>query len=169
LVAPKGTGPHRAFITSIDMKSDSVNLLLIAQESEDAQATISELKRLHLANGLVHVENGNEALDFLCSTGKFARSKKNDALPTIIMLNIQMSGESGVEVLKRIKSDGRTNTTPVVLLTPSPEHPDLHDCYSLGATCYIVKPLNFERFAQAIHRLGFFWLLLDRAPRRAGL
>ena len=144
-------------------------MLLVEEEGEDAQSTIRELRRLHLAHGLIHVKDGEEALDFLSSKGKFAGTKKNDCLPTIILLDIQMRKVSGPELLKKIKQDSRTNRTPIILLTPSPEHPDLHDCYAVGATCYIVKPLNFERFAQAIHSLGLFWLLSDRTPRQASL
>jgi two-component system response regulator len=128
---------------------------------------LSELQQLHLANGLVHVKDGDEALDFLFSNVKNPGTRKQQSLPAIILLDIDMQKLSGLEVLKRIKQDSRTSATPVILLTGSREHPDLHDCYQLGATCYIVKPLNFERFAQAMHRLGFFWLLLDKAPRQA--
>ena len=148
------------------MYSHPVNVLLVEEDCVDAQRTIRELKRLHLANSLIHVKDGDEALDFLFSTGRFAGTEKKRSLPNIILLDIQMPEMRSLEVLKKIKEDGRTSGTHVILLTPSGEHPDLHDCFELGAISYIVKPLNFERFAQAIHGPGLFWLLLDKAPRQ---
>jgi two-component system response regulator len=146
------------------MDSYSVDVLLIEECADDAETTIRELKRHHLANNLIHLQDGEEALDFLFAKDKFAGSRENCSMPKIILLDIQMPNINGIDVLKKIKADKRTNGTPVILLTSSGLHPDLHDCYELGASSYIVKPLNFERFAQAIQNLGFFWLLLDQAP-----
>ena len=140
-------------------------LLLVEDDSETTELTIRELKRYHLANGLVHVKDGRQALDFLFSKGKFAGSEENRNLPMIILLDIQTPGVGCLEVLREIKEDQRTSGTPVILLTPSALHPDIHKCYKLGAAGYIVTPLNFERFSQAILSLGFFWLLLNQAPQ----
>lgn len=146
------------------MDPHSVDVLLVEDSPDDAEMTIRELKRHHLANNLVHVQDAEEALDFLFARGKFAGVRENCSPPKIILLNIQMPQANGIEVLKKIKTDERTQKTPVILLTSSSQHPDLHDCYELGASSYIVKPLNFERFAQAIRNLGFFWLLLNQEP-----
>lgn len=147
------------------MNAHSVYVLLVEDSPDDAETTIRELKRHRLANDLVHLRDGEEALDFLFAKGKYAGSRENYSLPKVILLDIHMPKINGMEVLKKIKADDRTHGTPVILLTSSGLHPDLHDCYKLGANSYIVKPLNFERFAQAVQNLGFFWLLLNKKPR----
>jgi two-component system response regulator len=148
------------------MDFHSVYVLLIEACIADAEMTIRELKRHHLANNVIHLQDGEEALDFLFATGKFAGRGENYTLPKIILLDIQLPKVNGMDVLKKIKADNRINGTPVILLTSSGLDPDLHDCFELGASSYIVKPLNFERFTQAIQNLGFFWLLLNQAPSK---
>lgn len=146
------------------MNYNSVDVLLVEDNNVDAEMTIRELKKYQLANNLFHVEDGEEALDFIFAEGKFAGTRNVDFPPRLILLDIQMPKVNGMEVLAKIKSDERTKTTPVVILTSSKEHPDIQKCYDLGANCYIVKPVNFERFADAIKTLGFFWLLLNQPP-----
>jgi CheY-like chemotaxis protein len=85
-------------------------------------------------------------------------------LPKVVLLDIQMPKVNGIEVLRIMKTDDRTKSTPVVILTSSKEDPDIQQCYALGANSYIVKPVNFERFAEAIRNLGFYWLLLNQPP-----
>jgi two-component system response regulator len=146
------------------MNLDSVELLLVEDNINDAELTIRELKKHNLANNLYHVKDGEEALDFLFATGKYAGSRNVNHTPKVVLLDIQMPKVNGMEVLQRIKSDERTKATPVVILTSSKEDPDVQRCYKLGANSYIVKPVNFERFAEAIKNLGFFWLLLNQPP-----
>jgi two-component system response regulator len=141
-----------------------VDVLLVEDNPDDAELTIRELKRHHMINSLVHVKDGEEALDFLFATGKYAGKPGEFHQPKLVLLDIQMPKVNGIEVLKKMKSDERTNKTPVVVLTSSNQHPDIHSCYELGANSYIVKPLNFERFAEAIRNLGFYWLLLNQIP-----
>lgn len=146
------------------MNPNAVDVLLVEDNHDDAEMTIWELKRHHLSNNLVHVRDGEEALEFLFATGKYANARENHSLPRIILLDIQMPKVNGLEVLKVIKSDERTKAIPVIILTSSNLHPDIRACYDLGANSYIVKPLNFERFSESIRNLGYYWLLLNQAP-----
>jgi len=146
------------------MNLDTVDLLLVEDNSNDAELTIRELKKHNLANNLYHVKDGAEALDFIFATGEFSGRRSMDSAPKLILLDIQMPKVNGIEVLQKIKSDERTKATPVVILTSSKEDPDIKKCYALGANSYIVKPVNFERFAESIKNLGFYWLLLNQPP-----
>jgi two-component system response regulator len=141
-----------------------VDILLVEDNLNDAELAIRELNKHHMANNLVHVKDGEEALDFLFATGKFAGIRDVSYPPKVVLLDIQMPKVSGIEVLQKIKSDMRTKSTPVVILTSSKEDPDIQKCYDLGANSYIVKPVNFEGFAEAIRNLGFYWLLLNQRP-----
>ncbi|WP_276501780.1 response regulator [Terrimonas pollutisoli] len=146
------------------MNPDSVEVLLVEDNSTDAELTIRELKKHNMANNLVHLKDGEEALAFIFATGKYAGIKEMHYLPRVILLDIQMPKVNGIEVLQAIKADPRTRAIPVVMLTSSKEDPDIRVCYDLGANSYIVKPVNFEGFAAAIKNLGFYWLLLNQLP-----
>jgi len=146
------------------MNPNSVEVLLVEDNSNDAELTIRELKKHNLANNLYHAKDGEEALEFIFCTGKFAGTRIIQNSPKVILLDIQMPKVNGIEVLEKIKSDERTRSLPVVILTSSKEDPDIRTCYALGANSYIVKPVNFERFAVAIQNLGFYWLLLNQSP-----
>lgn len=132
----------------------------------DAELTIREFRKNRLANNLVHVKDGEEALEFLFAEGKYAGLRDSSYPPKVVLLDIQMPKVNGIEVLKRMKADDRTKSTPVVILTSSKEDPDIQQCYTLGVNSYIVKPVNFERFADAIRNLGFYWLLLNQPPHQ---
>ncbi len=147
------------------MNHNSVEILLVEDNINDAELAIRELKKHNLTNNLFHVKDGEEALDFIFATGKYNGTRNVGSLPRIILLDIQMPKINGIEVLARIKSDERTKLTPVVILTSSKEDPDIKRCYDLGANSYIVKPVNFEGFAESIKRLGFYWLLLNQPPQ----
>lgn len=146
------------------MKQNKVELLLVEDNVYDAELTIRQLKKNNMANSLFHVKDGEEALEFIFATGKFADQRDSMQRPKIILLDIQMPKVSGIEVLQKIKGDPRTRSIPVVMLTSSKEDPDIEKCYALGANSYIVKPVNFESFAEAIKNLGFYWLLLNQPP-----
>src|SRR5690242_11801257 len=132
------------------MDHNTVEILLVEDNSTDAQLTIRELKKHNMANNLVHVKNGADALDFIFATGQYAGSREVQHVPRVILLDIQMPKVNGLEVLEKIKSDHRTKAIPVVILTSSKESPDIKKCYALGANSYIVKPVNFESFAESI-------------------
>ena len=146
------------------MDHNLVDILLVEDNIDDAELTMRELKKHNLANNLVHVKDGAEALDFIFAQGRFNGTRSIDYPPRVVLLDIQMPKLNGIEVLEKIKSDSRTKTTPVVMLTSSKEDPDIKRCYALGANSYIVKPVNFEGFAEAIKSLGFYWLLLNQPP-----
>ena len=108
--------------------------------------------------------DGEEALDFLFATGKYSGHRDILQCPKLILLDIQMPKLNGIEVLKKIRENERTRLTPVVILTSSREDPDIKKCYELGVNSYIVKPVQFENFAEAIKNLGFYWLLVNQPP-----
>jgi two-component system response regulator len=146
------------------MNWNAIDVLLVEDNPEDAELTIRELKRHHLVNNLFHVEDGEEALDFIFATGKYAGSRDILQPPKVILMDIQMPKVNGIEVLRRLKSDERTRSTPVVILTSSNQDPDIKTCYALGANSYIVKPVEFDGFAKAIRDLGLYWLILNQPP-----
>lgn len=146
------------------MKQDKVDLLLVEDNPDDAEMAIRQLRKNNMANNLFHVKDGQEALDFIFSTGSYHDRTDIAQRPKIILLDIQMPKVNGIEVLQRLKSDSQTRSIPVVILTSSAEDPDIQKCYALGANSYIVKPVNFESFAEAIKNLGFYWLLLNQKP-----
>jgi len=146
------------------MNPNSVEVLLVEDNVADAELTIRELRKHNMANHLVHVKNGEEALEFIFAKGRYADTREVQYTPKMVLLDIQMPKVNGIEVLQQIKDDPRTRSLPVVILTSSKENPDIQRCYDLGANSYIVKPVNFEGFAQAIKNLGFYWLLLNQPP-----
>lgn len=146
------------------MDSNSVDILLVEDNLDDAELTIRELKKYHMANKLFHVTDGEQALDFIFATGSFAGKRDIINHPKLVLLDIKMPKVSGIQVLQQLKDDPNAKTIPVVILTSSKEDPDIKKCYELGVNSYIVKPVNFERFSEAIRNLGFYWLLLNQPP-----
>lgn len=147
------------------MDHNSVEVLLAEDNINDAELTIRELRKHNMANNLFHVKDGEEALDFMFATGQYTDIRNAVCRPKIVLLDIQMPKLNGIEVLERLKADELTKSTPVVILTSSKEDPDIQRCYALGANSYIVKPVNFERFAESIKNLGFYWLLINQPPK----
>ena len=143
---------------------NSIDILLVEDNLDDAELTIRELRRNNMANNLFHVEDGAEAIEFIFATGKFEGIRTIGYPPKVVLLDIQMPKVNGIEVLKKIKADPLTSSIPVVILTSSKEDPDIQKCYALGANSYIVKPVNFDGFSAAIQSLGFYWLLLNQPP-----
>ncbi len=146
------------------MNLNSIDLLLVEDNAHDAELAIRELKKHNLANNLFHVKDGEDAIDFIFATGKYVGVRDVNHTPKLILLDIHMPKVNGIEVLEKIKSVEETKKIPVVILTSSKEDPDIKKCYNLGANSYIVKPLNFEGFAESIKHLGFYWLLLNQPP-----
>ena len=146
------------------MNENSVEILLAEDNVSDAELTMRELRKHKLTNKLYHAKDGEEALDFIFASGKFEGLRNVAYPPKVVLLDIQMPKVNGIEVLQKIKSDERTKHIPVVMLTSSKEDPDIQRCYQLGANSYIVKPVDFESFAEAIKNLGFYWLLLNQPP-----
>lgn len=145
------------------MENKEVEIILIEDNPNDAEMTIRALRKNNISNHLVHLKDGEEGLEFIFGTGKFAGRNTNN-LPKVILLDLKMPKVDGIEVLKRIKVDEKTKLIPVVVLTSSNEDPDISTCYKLGANSYIVKPVGFENFIKAVADLGMYWLLLNKAP-----
>jgi two-component system, response regulator len=135
-----------------------VEVLLIEDNPEDAELTIRVLKKHNLANNLVHLQDGEAALDFLFAEG-------NNTTPRLILLDLKMPKVDGIEVLRKIKNDEQKRVIPVVVLTSSKEERDIVESYKLGVNAYVVKPVEFEKFVEAVAKLGLFWLLLNQPPR----
>lgn len=144
---------------------DKVEILLVEDNMNDAELTIRALRKKNLANNLVHLKNGVEALDFLFGTGIYSERDISN-VPKVILLDLKMPMVNGIEVLQKIRADERTRRVPVVMLTSSKEDPDVEECYRLGANSYIVKPVAFDSFANAINDLGYYWLLVNLPPSR---
>ncbi|MDB5158124.1 MAG: two-component system response regulator, partial [Mucilaginibacter sp.] len=129
------------------MNVDEVEILLVEDNIHDAELTIRSLKKVNLANNLVHVKDGEEALDFIFARGMFADRQITNR-PKVILLDIKMPKVDGIEVLKQIKANTITKTIPVVIMTSSREEQDIITSYKLGVNSYIVKPVNFDAFAK---------------------
>ena len=141
-----------------------VEILLVEDNMSDAELTIRALKKNNLANKLMHLEDGQDALDFIFTEGNYSQ-RNIENKPKIILLDLKMPKINGIQVLQKIKSDERTNKIPVIILTSSKEDPDIQECYSLGANSYVVKPVEFEKFMQAVAELGLFWMLINEPPK----
>src|SRR5579872_1974670 len=139
---------------------DIVEIILVEDNPDDAALTIRALKKSNLANRLIHLKDGAEALDFIYGTGTYA-GRNTSQTPKVILLDLKMPKVNGMEVLQKIKSDPSTKTIPVVVLTSSAEDPDIKKCYQMGANSYIVKPVEFENFTQKISELGMYWMVLN--------
>ena len=140
------------------MKSKTI--LLVEDNPDDIELTLRSLKKHNISNELIVKRDGQEALDYLFSEGAYAGGSANPQ-PTLILLDIKLPKLNGLEVLKRIRSDERTRTLPVVILTSSNEERDVIDGYNNGCNSYIRKPIDFTEFSDAIGRLGIYWLLLN--------
>jgi len=145
------------------MKNPEIEILLIEDNPHDAELTIRALTKHHVANKLVHIKDGAEALDFIFGTGTYAGRNINNK-PKVILLDLKMPKVDGIEVLKRIKMDDLMKKIPVVVLTSSKEDPDIRKCYDLGVNSYIVKPVEFDSFLKAVSELGLYWMLLNQSP-----
>ena len=141
-----------------------VEILLVEDNPNDAELTIRALKKHNLANNLVHVKDGAEALEFVFATGRYAHRNVSNG-PKVILLDLKLPKVDGLEVLRKIKSDERTKIFPVVVLTSSREERDVVESYKLGVNSYITKPVDFDKFIQAVSDLGLYWMLLNQAPR----
>lgn len=142
-------------------KTDEVEILLVEDNPTDAELCIRALKKHNLANKLVWVKDGAEALDFIFATGGYAGRKIED-VPKVILLDLRLPKIDGQEVLRRVKSDERTKTIPVVVLTSSKEDRDIAESYKLGVNSYISKPVVFDEFVKVVSELGMYWLLVNK-------
>jgi two-component system response regulator len=143
--------------------NQEIEILLVEDNASDAEMTIDALRQNNLANKLLHVKDGAEALDFIFAAGNYADRQITDK-PKVILLDLKMPKVNGIEVLQKIRSDERTKNIPVVVLTSSKEDPDIKKCYDLGVNSYVVKPVEFDAFQKAISELGLYWMIVNQQP-----
>lgn len=137
-------------------------ILLAEDNPQDVELTIEALTEHHIANDVIVVKDGVEAMEYLNCEGQFKDRKKGN--PAVLLLDIKMPRMDGIEVLKAIRRNEKLKTLPVVMLTSSREEPDLLKCYELGVNAYVVKPVDFKDFLDAVKHIGIFWAILNEQP-----
>lgn len=142
---------------------NQVEILFIEDNHHEAELTIRSLKKHNLANKLKHIDDGEEALDFIFSKGAY-EDRLNSPEPKLIILDLKLPKVDGLEILRQLKADDKTKLIPVVVLTSSQEEKDIVESYRLGVNSYIVKPVNFETFGKAVADLGLYWVILNHRP-----
>lgn len=141
------------------MTEQQVDILLVEDNPQDAEMTIRALKKHHLANSIHHAKDGAEAVAFLFGNDSTVRR------PKVVLLDLKLPKVDGLEVLQKVKSNEETRAIPVVVLTSSKEERDMVESYRLGVNSFITKPVEFEKFMEAVQQLGLYWLLLNGLPR----
>jgi len=140
------------------------SILLVEDNSQDEKLILRSLRKVNLVNQVDVVRDGQQALDYLFREGEFA-GRAGDDFPTIVLLDIGLPRISGLEVLKRLRSDSRTRLQPVVILTSSDEERDRLASYEGGANSFVNKPLDFTEFAETVAHLGIYWLAVNKPPQ----
>jgi two-component system, response regulator len=141
---------------------NAVEILIVEDNPRDAELTMRALRKNNLANNVTIAEDGAEALDFFFCRGKY--KKRNIANPPkVVLLDLKLPKVSGLEVLKIVKEDKRTSHIPIVVVTSSREEPDINEAYALGVNSYVVKPVDFDQFLNAMSSLGLYWLLVNES------
>ena len=141
-----------------------VEILLVEDSPRDAEMTLRALRKRNLANHIVHVKDGEEALDWLFGRGTHAGRDVNHH-PKVVLLDLKLPKVDGLEVLRALRADERTRLLPVVVMTSSQEQRDLIESYKLGVNSYVVKPVDFDAFSAAVAELGHYWLLVNKEPK----
>ena len=139
---------------------NAVEILLVEDNPSDAELTMRALRKNNLANSVLIAEDGEDALDFFFCRGKYT-NRSIVSTPKVVLLDLKLPKVSGLEVLKAVKEDERTSFIPIVVLTSSKEEPDIAEAYKLGANSYVVKPVVFDKFINAMSSLGLYWLLVN--------
>jgi CheY-like chemotaxis protein len=140
----------------------TVEILLVEDSENDAELTMRTLRRRGIANTIDWVRDGVEALDYLYREGKYA--ERSPGMPRLVLLDLKMPRMDGLQVLARLKRDERTQALPVVMLTSSREEGDLLGSYELGANSYVVKPVDFDQFAETVAQVGLYWAVVNQVP-----
>ena len=141
---------------------EEVGILLVEDNTFDAELTIRSFKDQKLANSVTWVKDGEQALDYVLRRGVYAQRSSSD--PRLILLDLKMPRVGGIEVTREIKGNEHTKHIPIVVMTSSNEESDIAECYKLGANSYIVKPLDFDSLAEVARQAGYYWLAVNRAP-----
>jgi len=137
-------------------------ILLVEDDPKDIELTLAAMEEYNLANEIVVARDGAEALDYLYRRGMF--KERPEGNPVVILLDLKMPKLGGVQVLQRLKADAQLGLIPVVILTSSRESRDLEECYKLGVNAYVVKPVRFTEFIEAVKQIGIFWVLINESP-----
>jgi two-component system, response regulator len=138
-------------------------ILLVEDNPDDVMMTMRALKKSNILNEIVVARDGVEALDYLFGTGLY-EGRDTNIKPQVVLLDLKMPRMDGIEVLQRMRADERTQLLPVVVLTTSNEEKDVIESYKIGANSYVRKPVDFSQFAEAVHQLGLYWLILNETP-----
>ena len=141
---------------------EQAEILLAEDSPRDAELTMRALQKGGVANKILWVKDGEQALDYIFRRGAFAG--RNDVVPRLVLLDLKMPRVDGIEVLEAVKADERARRIPVVIMTSSQEEQDLARSYDLGVNSYIVKPLDFSAIADLVRQAGFYWLVINRTP-----
>jgi two-component system response regulator len=150
------------------MNSDELDILLVEDNQDDMDLALHALRREKLANHIFVARDGEEALDFLFCRGAFA-DRLFDKPPKLVLLDLKLPKVDGLEVLKQVKSDPRTKTIPVVIMTSSKEERDLVAGYNLGVNSYIQKPVDFDQFRETVKSIGLYWLVINQPAPVSGV
>lgn len=142
------------------MEYEKYDIIIVEDNPNDAELMVHSLKKTHLANKLIVLEDGEQALDYIFCKGKYAK-RDSDEFPKVIFLDLKLPKVSGLEVLEQVKSNDKTNKIPIVIVTSSKEDPDIKAAYNLGANSYVVKPVGFDQFKETINQLGLYWLVIN--------
>jgi CheY-like chemotaxis protein len=140
-------------------------ILLVEDDPDDEELALRALKKINIANDIVIVRDGAEALDYMFGTGAYAE-RDTRWPPAVILLDLKLPKVDGLEVLKKLRADDRTKLVPVVVLTSSDEQRDVVESYELGANSYVRKPVDFNQFMDAVEDLGLYWLILNEPPEK---
>ncbi len=136
-------------------------IVIVEDNPHDAELMVRSLKKNKLANSLIVLEDGEQALDFIFCRGQYADRNLSES-PRVIFLDLKLPKVDGLEVLKQVKSNEQTRKIPVVIVTSSKEDPDVTTAYNLGANSYVVKPVDFDNFVKTINQLGLYWLVVNQ-------
>ena len=142
-----------------------VEILLVEDNMNDAELALMALREYNVANKIEHVKDGPEALEFMFRSGKY--SHLDGLPPKVVLLDLKLPKLNGLEVLKEIKNNEKTKKIPVIMLTSSREEPDIQTAYDLGANSYIVKPVEFDKFVDALKSVGYYWMLINESPLKS--
>jgi two-component system response regulator len=145
------------------MEHEKYDIILVEDNPDDIELMVHSLKKNHLANKLIVLEDGEQALNYIFCRGQYT-GRNSAELPKVIFLDLKLPKVNGLEVLEQVKSNDKTKKIPIVIVTSSREDPDIEAAYTLGANSYVVKPVDFDKFKKTINQLGLYWLIVNENP-----